>query len=133
MNRKILTLILLLLIASPLLAVPPVVTLSNVKLVDRICSVEDAYGFQPSNEKYCTMTYRETVPGSDGTYRRWTVYCPNAAVDGQALTTSYQTCSDPSAQQINHPTQNYQVIGWLRTPAQAADGKGQVLAYQVGY
>lgn len=116
----------------PVYATPPVATISNVKLVDRVCTVEDGYNLQPAIEKYCTLTFRETFPGTDGIHRKWTVYCPNGAVDGNPANLSFDTCKDTAGMVIN-PTKSYTVTGWLRTSAQAADGKGQVAGYAFSY
>jgi hypothetical protein len=118
--------------ALPAFAAAPVVTLTGA-LVDRQCSVEDVFQLQPQAERYCTLTIEETTPSQQGTFRRWTVYCPNKAADGQPFNGAYYFCSDPAAMQIRHPNRTMIVQGWLRTPQQQADGLGQVQGYQFQY
>lgn len=122
----------LFLVSVSAFASPPVVTFSQMKLVDRICTVEDVFNLQPAIEKYCTLTFRETLPGTDGIHRKWTVYCPNGPVDGNPNNTAYNTCKD-TVNMVIHPSYSYTVTGWLRTTAQQADGKGQVAGYQFSY
>jgi hypothetical protein len=120
---------LLCLCALPAAAAPPVVTL-RVALVDRICSVVDVFQIQPANELRCHLLVEEVTPDNFGNFRRWWVYCPNKAADGQNFNGAYAVCSDPAGMQIRHPGRTYIITGWLRTPQQQADGYGQVQAYQ---
>lgn len=103
------------------------------KLVDRQCSVEDTLQRQPSTEKYCTLTYEETRVVFGVTYtKRFTVYCPNKTIDG-LFRGAYEVCSDPAALQIRHPTLTYTVVGELRTEAERADGRGDILGNSFSY
>lgn len=103
------------------------------KLIDRQCSVEDAYQLQPQAEKYCTLTYEETFVVFGVTYKKqFTVYCPYKTVDGLPRQ-AYVTCSDPYLLQIRHPTKIYSATGDLRTAAEALDGKGQILGNSFQY
>lgn len=132
LQRCICAVIVCALFATAANAAAPAVTLTGA-LVDRQCSVEDVYQYQPQAERYCTLTIEETTPSNLGTFRRWTVYCPNKAADGQSFNAAYGVCNTPTAMQIRHPTRTVIIQGWLRTPEQQADGRGQVQGYQFQY
>lgn len=108
------------------------------KLIDRQCSVEDAYQIQPLAERRCTLWIESSFscpcPTCDGGVATcksvFTVYCPNKAVDGRAFIGAYPVCADPSAMQIRHPTKTYIIQAFLRTAAQQLDGYGQFTGYQ---
>lgn len=105
----------------------------NGKLVDRQCSVEDVLQRQPLAERYCTLTYEETRVVFGVTYtKRFTVYCPNKTIDG-LFRGAYETCADASAIQIRHPTLTYTAVGDLRTEAERADGRGDILGNSFSY
>lgn len=123
---------LLLLYALPGFAAAPVVTITGA-LVDRLCTVEDVYQNQPRTERRCWLLIEETTPDVNGNFRRWTVYCPNKAADGQLFNGAYTVCVDPTKMQIRHPARTVIITGWLRTPGQQADGMGQVQGYQFQY
>lgn len=111
------------------------------KLVDRVCSVEDAYQLQPSSEKRCTLWVESAFACPGGTCacpggtcaQVFTVYCPNKAVDGRAFNGAYEVCSDPAALQVRHPTKTYVIKAYARTIAQQADGNGQFTGFQFQY
>lgn len=109
------------------------VTLTG-KLIDRQCSVEDAYQLQPSTEKRCTLWIEVSFACPTGTCTQvHTVYCPNKAVDNRPFNGAYVTCSDGYAMQIRHPTKNYIIHAYARTVTQQLDGYGQFTGYQFQY
>lgn len=132
--KTIISLVLFLsfLFVQSLCAAAPQVTITG-KLVDRQCSVEDSFGYQPPTEKRCTlwMEMTFTCPVTSATpsgvcKEVYTVYCPRKAADNRFFNSAYDVCSDPAAMQILHPTSNYTITGWLRTIEQQKDGYGQV-------
>lgn len=104
----------------------PIVTITG-KLVDRQCSVEDVFGYQPTTDKRCTLWIETTFACPTGVCKEtYTVYCPRRATDNRFFNSAYDVCSDPAAMQILHPTANYTITGWLRTIEQQKDGYGQI-------
>lgn len=106
------------------------------KLIDRQCSVEDVYQLQPSTEKRCTLWIQTTYSCAalGGVCKDvYTVYCPRKAADNRPFNTAYDVCSDGSAMQILHPSQNYTISGYLRTAEEQKDGLGQIHGASFSY
>lgn len=105
----------------------------TAKLVDRQCSVEDVFQLQPWTAKYCTLWLKETTVVAGVAYTRvFTAYCPRTTINGIAYA-SYDTCSDPGAMQIDHPSRLYVLWGHLRTPAEMLDNRGEFIVTSVTY
>lgn len=118
---------------APSYAASPTVTITG-KLVDRQCSVEDAYQLQPPTEKRCTLWIQTTFFCPTGTCKEvYTVYCPRKATDNRQFNTAYDVCSDPGGMQILFPSANYTISGYLRTVEEQKDGLGQIHGTMFSY
>lgn len=102
------------------------------KLIDRQCSVIDALQQQPPAEYRCTLWVEVTYACTTGACKTThTVYCPNAAVDGRPTSSAFWTCADDGGMQIRGGTVT--ITGYLRTPTQQLDHRGEILGYSFQY
>lgn len=102
------------------------------KLIDRQCSVIDALQQQPLAEYRCTLWVEVTYACTTGACKiTHTVYCPNTTADNRPMNSAFWTCVDDGGMQIRGGTVT--ITGYLRTPTQQLDHRGEILGYSFQY